>query len=487
MSNTQKTKTTKTQQSIARSLNLSFFVTLFSFFLSINILIIMLFSYFSLLEIETQLHLYTQQVTIIHNQVISPVVSDEITVEIKPQQNSTFLLNQILRSSTLENVVSRRLEFDHLFSFSLFNKFDDVTYHVQLNIQNETVTLSYDMNSKVQSFVAIYRWVLVLQVISLLSAIIKQSQKTKTALHPLKRLSTTTKNIQQDIGNLAVSVNNQQLKSIASAIEKIDAEKLDRQLQVSSSQSEFVELTEAINDMLIRVNQAVALQTQFVSDASHELRTPISVIQGYIHLLDRWGKDDPNTLAESIEAIKNETENMKTLVEHLLFLARGDSDNIQLVLENIDISKLLDEIIKETSFIDEKRKFELQCSPHVFLVADRQLLKQALRILLDNALKYSTPSTPIIIRCAIEAEHFVCSITDQGIGISPENIERIFDRFYRDEQARVTKAKGSGLGLSIAKWIIEKHQGNIEVISRQNIGTKVLIHLPISKESNHED
>src|SRR5690554_3643591 len=124
MSNIQKTKTTKTQQSIARSLNLSFFVTLFSFFLSINILIIMLFSYFSLLEIETQLNLYTQQVTIIHNQVISPVVSDEITVEIKPQQNSTFLLNQILRSSTLENVVSRRLEFDHLFSFSLFNKFD---------------------------------------------------------------------------------------------------------------------------------------------------------------------------------------------------------------------------------------------------------------------------------------------------------------------------------------------------------------------------
>lgn len=482
MSNQGKQKISKHQLSIARSLNLSFFAVIFSYFLLFNLIIITLFSYFSLLAAESQIHLFQKQLLIIDSQLTSNIEVEEISFSLDEKRRESTIINFLFSPSSLESVIHRRVRLNEIFRFAIFSSYDNITYQVQLEYNSEIITFTYDMSSKIRTFVSIYVWLLALQAISMISAIIKQSRKTKLALHPLNQLSASTKDLKKDISSLAVSMDSKQLKSIARAIEKIDAHKLDHQLNINSSSGEYVALTEAINDMLVRINQAVILQTQFVSDASHELRTPISVIQGYINLLDRWGKDDPATLQESIDAIKNETENMKSLVENLLFLARGDSDNIQFVLENIDTHFLLEEVIKESSFIDPERNIQLHCDESVSLIADRQLIKQALRILLDNAMKYSDKNSSITIRCSQENQHFICSITDQGIGISPENIERVFDRFYRDEHARVAKAKGAGLGLSIAKWIVEKHNGTLEIISRKNVGTKVILILPIRVE-----
>jgi two-component system, OmpR family, sensor histidine kinase ArlS len=480
MSNNTKQKPSKHYQSIARSLNLSFFGSLFSTFVLFNMAFILIIGYLSLLSAESQINLYQKQLQVINNNIfISPIESGEITFNTEVKKPTTYIMNELLRPSYLPDVVYRRVRLGPDFDFGSISTYDNISYHVQILKNDQYITFTYAMNRSLQPFLVIYFTFIMIQGFMLISAIFKQSRKIKRSLHPLNTLVASTKDLQKDISNLAVSVDTKQLKSIAQAIEKIDAQKLDKQLSVSQSSGEYIELTAAINDMLIRINQAVALQTQFVSNASHELRTPISVIQGYINLLDRWGKDDPATLQESIIAIKNETENMKTLVENLLFLARGDSDNIQLVLESIDTHFLLEEVIKETSMIDSQRNIELVCDETVSLVADRQLIKQALRILLDNAMKYSDLTTPIIIRCAKEEQRFICSITDQGIGISPENIERVFDRFYRDEHARVAKAKGAGLGLSIAKWIVEKHQGTIEIVSRKDIGTKVIINLPL--------
>ena len=442
--------------------------------------ILLLVGYLSLLNAESQINLFQSQLQVINSNIfVSPIVSDEITFNTEVKKPTTHVMNTLLRPSYLPDVIYRRVRLGSNFDFGSISTYNNIDYQVQIRKNDQFITFTFALNRSLQPFLIIYFSFIMLQGLILISSIFKQSQKIKRTLHPLNTLAASTKDLKKDISNLAVSVDTQQLKSIAQAIEKIDAQKLDKQLSVSQSSGEYIELTAAINDMLIRINQAVALQTQFVSNASHELRTPISVIQGYINLLDRWGKDDPATLQESIVAIKYETENMKTLVENLLFLARGDSDNIQLILESIDTHFLLEEVIKETSMIDSHRKIELICDETVLLIADRQLIKQTLRILLDNAMKYSDLEAPIIIRCAKEEQRFVCSITDQGIGISPENIERVFDRFYRDEQARVAKAKGAGLGLSIAKWIIEKHQGSIEIISRQNIGTKVIINLPL--------
>ncbi len=480
MSNSTKQKPSKHYQSIARSLNLSFFGSLFSTFILFNIVIVLLVGYLSLLSAESQINLYQKQLQVINNNIfVSSIESGEITFNTEVRKPTTPIMNTLFRPSYLPDVIYRRVRLGSDFNFGSISTYNNIVYHVQILKNNQYITFTFAMNRIFQPFLLIYFTLLMIQALMLISSIFKQSSKIKRTLHPLNSLSASTKDLKKDISNLAVSVDTKQLKSIAQAIEKIDAQKLDRQLSVGQSSGEYIELTAAINDMLIRINQAVALQTQFVSNASHELRTPISVIQGYINLLDRWGKDDPATLQESILAIKNETENMKTLVENLLFLARGDSDNIQLILESIDTHFLLEEVIKETSMIDSQRKIELLCDEAVLLIADRQLLKQALRILLDNAMKYSDLEAPIIIRCAKEEQHFICSITDQGIGISPENIEKVFDRFYRDEQARVAKAKGAGLGLSIAKWIVEKHQGSIEIISRKGIGTKVIIKLPL--------
>lgn len=481
MSNPGRVKISKHSQAIARSINLSFFTTIFSYFLSFNLIVILLFSYFSLLDVENQIHLVQSQLQIVDNNIVSSIDRTDLTIEIDERRRETPITNVILSFSPLDNVIQRRLQFNSFFNFAIFSSYSNLTYQVQLSHGPEFITFTFDLSHKIQTFFTIYFWILIIQTLTLISTILKQSRKTRIALHPINTLSASTKDLQKDISNLAVRVDTKQLNSIAQAIERIDAQKLDHQLSISNSSTEYAQLTEAINDMLIRINQAVASQTQFVSDASHELRTPISIIQGYINLLDRWGKEDPATLQESIDAIKNETENMKTLVENLLFLARGDSDHIQLILESIDTQFLLEEVIKETKFIDPERSIQLFCDTSVQLVADRQLIKQALRILLDNAMKYSDRTFPITIRCNTKDQHFICSISDQGIGISPDNIERVFDRFYRDEQARATKTKGSGLGLSIAKWIVEKHQGTIEIVSRKDIGTKVILHLPILK------
>lgn len=271
------------------------------------------------------------------------------------------------------------------------------------------------------------------------------------------------------------------IKDLAGAISEIDANKLDSRISVDSSQSELKDLAAAINQMLNRINAAYQSQVRFVSDASHELRTPISVIQGYANLLDRWGKKDEKALQESIDAIKTEAQNMKELVEKLLFLARGDNETIQLHKEVLDASELVDQIVREAQLIDKSHEFHMELTP-AYINADRQLIKQAIRILVDNSIKYTPTGDEIILRVHDKDDSVHIVVQDNGIGIDAENLPHIFDRFYRSDQSRARETGGAGLGLSIAKWIIERHEGYFEVISRVNIGTRITIILPAAKK-----
>lgn len=271
------------------------------------------------------------------------------------------------------------------------------------------------------------------------------------------------------------------IKDLTGAISEIDANKLDSRISVDSSQSELKDLAAAINQMLNRINAAYQSQVRFVSDASHELRTPISVIQGYANLLDRWGKKDEKTLQESIDAIKTEAQNMKELVEKLLFLARGDNETIQLHKEVLDASELVDQIVREAQLIDKSHEFQMELTP-AYINADRQLIKQAIRILVDNSIKYTPTGDEIILRVHDKDDSVHIVVQDNGIGIDAENLPHIFDRFYRSDQSRARETGGAGLGLSIAKWIIERHEGYFEVISRVNIGTRITIILPAAKK-----
>ena len=235
-------------------------------------------------------------------------------------------------------------------------------------------------------------------------------------------------------------------------------------------------LEEAVNDLLDRMQAAYSQQTQFVSDASHELRTPIAVLKGYADLLKRWGKDDPQVRDEAIEAIQAEAERMSRLVEQLLFLARGDSGRTQLKPMPLDLTELVKEVWEESQMIDPNHIWRLDAPEPVAYTGDRDMLKQALRILSDNAAKYTPAGKAITLRAFVNEKGRPClAVRDEGICIKPEDAAHVFDRFYRSDRARSRQSGGAGLGLAIADWIVTQHNGHMEVYSWEGVGSRFSI------------
>jgi len=263
-------------------------------------------------------------------------------------------------------------------------------------------------------------------------------------------------------------------------VEEISINDLDKRLDVRGSKDELKDLAKTFNDMLDRIQVSIEQQNQFVSDASHELRTPIAVIQGYANLLDRWGKDDKKVLEESITTIKNESENMKNLVENLLFLARSDKKTQKIDKQSFNMSELISEILRETKLINNTHKILNVQNENYSINADKGLIKEALRIFMDNSVKYTPAGGSIKLNSYVLNNEAIISIEDTGIGIPKEDLPHIFNRFYRADKSRTKKSGGTGLGLSIAKWIIDSHNGNINVWSKINTGTVIKIELPLN-------
>lgn len=235
-------------------------------------------------------------------------------------------------------------------------------------------------------------------------------------------------------------------------------------------------LEDAVNDLLDRMQAAYSQQTRFVSDASHELRTPIAVLKGYADLLERWGKDDPQVRDEAIGAIQAEAQRMSRLVEQLLFLARGDSGRTQLRPEPLDLSELAREAYEEFKMIDGSHTWALDAPQPVPCEGDRDMLKQALRVLGDNASKYTPDGKSITLRAFIDDKGQPClCVRDEGMGIKREDAAHVFERFYRSDPARTRQGGGAGLGLSIADWIVTRHGGHMEVYSWEGIGSRFTI------------
>lgn len=268
------------------------------------------------------------------------------------------------------------------------------------------------------------------------------------------------------------------VQDITEAIKDINVNNLSTRINVTGSHDELKELAYTVNNMFDRLEEAYEKQNQFVSDASHELRTPIAVIQGYANLLDRWGKNDKEVLDESIDAIKNETENMKTLVENLLFLARADKHTQKTEKDNFDLSELMNEIAKDTKLIDNKNHEVLDfLEENISLYGDKALIKQAIRILIDNSIKFTPEYGRIILQLYKREDKVYIAVEDTGEGIPLEDLSNIFDRFYRVDKSRTKDKGGTGLGLSIAKWIVSDHKGKINVISKVGQGTTMIIEL----------
>ena len=251
-----------------------------------------------------------------------------------------------------------------------------------------------------------------------------------------------------------------------------------RRLNVEGTKNELKDLAAVINNMLDRLEISYESQKQFVSDASHELRTPIAVIQGYANLLNRWGTGNEEVLMESIDAINNEAKFMQDLVEKLLFLSRHDKKTLKLEKSRFNMCQIVEDMVKETNLVVKNRIIEAPVLQDVEVYGDKQSLKQAIRIFIDNAVKYTNDGDTITITCKNDDGDCVIEVKDTGIGMTRKDVDNIFERFYRSDQVRNAKISGHGLGLSIAKLIILGHTGKIKVRSQLTKGTTFTITLP---------
>ncbi len=244
---------------------------------------------------------------------------------------------------------------------------------------------------------------------------------------------------------------------------------------LSLGDSDLMGIEQAMNNLIKRMHDTYNQQARFVNDASHELRTPIAVIEGYANMLDRWGKEDEEVLTESIAAIKNESAHMKYLVEQLLFLARGDTGKNVMKYDDMSLNDMMKEIYEESLMIDEEHLYRYAaCDENIHINGDISMLKQAVRILVDNAAKYTEKGDEIKLSVGRNEEgRPYLQVQDSGIGMAENDVQHMFERFYRADKARTRQ--GTGLGLSISKWIVDKHKGHFEILSRTELGTRIRI------------
>lgn len=262
-------------------------------------------------------------------------------------------------------------------------------------------------------------------------------------------------------------------------------------LEVASFDPALSPLAKAINELIIHIEKTHKRETQFVADASHELRTPISIIKGYAELLGRWGKDDPDILNEAIDAISSESNSMQSLVENLLFIARSDNQTQHYKKTTFNLSELTTETTSSMQKIAPNRDIQMAIDPGVFFFGCPESIKQALRIFIDNGIKYTESHGIIEVSLQMLSKNhgrvIEIRVKDNGIGMNKKDQKRIFDRFYRSDESREKQSQnsqGNGLGLSIAQIIIENHKGKIAVESSPGKGSSFVITLPTLSEAS---
>lgn len=241
---------------------------------------------------------------------------------------------------------------------------------------------------------------------------------------------------------------------------------------LNQSRDELYEMESTFNDMIDYLEENFRKQEVFVSDASHELKTPISIVKSYAQLLSRRGRDNPELVKESVEAIESEADRMQKLVEQMLSLAKNEVHD---TIEPVDFSALCLETVHRFSGTTQ-RTFHLDVEEGLIVSGNKDHLEQVLYILIDNALKYSEQSIAISLKKGEAAIRF--KVTDYGVGIPEAEQARIFDRFYRVDKARSRETGGSGLGLPIAKAITDAHGGHLFVRSEVNASTTFTLELP---------
>jgi signal transduction histidine kinase len=254
---------------------------------------------------------------------------------------------------------------------------------------------------------------------------------------------------------------------------------LSRRLPDPGRRDEIGNLTMVLNRNLERLEQLFHVRQRFLADVSHELRTPLTTIRGNVDLMRRIGEADP----EILDVVQEELERMTRLVGDLMLLARADTGALPIQQQSVELDTLFLDVYRQVRSLDQTINVSLEEVDQVMVLGDADRLKQLILNLVENAIKYTPPGGRVMMSLSKENGRSKLVVEDTGIGIPAEDLPHIYDRFYRVDKARTRSQGGSGLGLSIAKWIVEAHQGTIEVESEVGRGTTFTVHLPVLARS----
>ena len=266
---------------------------------------------------------------------------------------------------------------------------------------------------------------------------------------------------------------------ITRAAQTMTTENLDGQLPLTGLGDEIDELSSTFNDLFLRIKADFDRERQFSSDVSHELNTPLTVISGQAGLLLRWGKDNPEQLEKSLNAIKDEAKSMHAIIENLLQISRVESGRIKPQLCKVDVAELFARVEQEFSAVAPEVKFMLECPVPVTIETDPEMLHQIITVLVSNSVKFAGSACQIkltIVRK--EGGHLEIVESDDGPGISDEALPHVFERFYRADEAHTRSAGGSGLGLSIAKTLAAALGGEISAGNVEPHGALFQLYFP---------
>jgi two-component system, OmpR family, heavy metal sensor histidine kinase CusS len=263
---------------------------------------------------------------------------------------------------------------------------------------------------------------------------------------------------------------------------RITAERLSSRLDVPNPRDEMGELATTINDLLTRLEIAFKEQQRFIADASHELRTPLAVLRGETEVaLSKPRESDE--YKDSLNLIKDEAERLSRIVEDLFVLARQPIDApAKLLKQSISLNQVASDCVRAAQVLAVRKNLQMNLddgSTSLTMRGDEELLKRMLLNLLDNAVKYTPEGGEIEVKLSSRNGTALIEVCDTGIGIPASDQPKIFDRFYRVDKARSRTLGGAGLGLSIARWIVEAHAGNIKVESEAARGSTFTVELPL--------
>jgi heavy metal sensor kinase len=277
--------------------------------------------------------------------------------------------------------------------------------------------------------------------------------------------------------------------TIAASAERISSQNLSERLPVAQTGDELERLSIALNHMVERLDQAFQYSRRFMADASHELRTPLTVLRGELESLVQEPQVPPES-RERLGSALEEVERLASIVEGLFAISRLDAGEAQAEWVRFDLAQLAASTADQMYLLAEDKRIELTCaaSKGVWINGDRARLKQVVVNLLDNAIKYTPAGGSVTVTVSAIDSKAVLEVADNGVGIPPEALHRIFDRFFRVDKARSREQGGAGLGLSIVKSICAAHHGRVEASSVPGQGSRFRVELPLaSAPQDHPD